>query len=670
MRMAPRVPDRIDYGIRRVMEKHSPAYVVIDRNYEILRFSGGDIARYLEPSPGAANLNLFRMVRKALRPALRAAVQKAEAGQEPVTIEKMAIKIDGKSRSVTLSVEPLAEGGAEAGLCVLVFQDVPVAVADANAAAEGVHPDLQVLEQELHTVKAQLQATIDDLETANEEMRSANEEYQSVNEELQSSNEELETAKEEMQSVNEELQTINAELSSKNETMSRLNSDLRNLLESTQIATLFLDENLRIKAFTAGMTELFHLRDSDRGRPITEIVTRLRHADLQRDVKKVLRDLSVVEREVQVPPDEATFIMRIRPYRTVDNVIDGVVITFVDITERKRYEEARAQLSAIIDSSQDAIIGHAFNGLVTSWNAGAERIFGYTADEAIGKPLAILLPEDQTDEVPQLLDKLKRGKGVAPFEINRIRKDGKQIPVSLTMSPVKDASGRPIAASTIARDITARRLAEDHKNLLIAELDHRVKNTLMIVTSLIAQTVKTTGSPEAFADNIEGRIQALSRVHHLLTQNNWDRADLGDVVMGELAPYAAEDKENIIVGGRDIVLTQKTTLALAMALHELATNAAKYGALSRHKGRVEVKWRVANTRAEPRLSLIWTESGGPRVKPPARRGFGSQLIERTLAYELQADVEQEFRPEGLRCRIEFALTDKTGFLPTGDHERT
>src|SRR3546814_356087 len=158
------------------------------------------------------------------------------------------------------------------------------------------------------------------LEGSNEELKSANEEYQSVNEEFQSTNEELETSKEEQQSVNEELQTVNAELNSKNEALGRANSDLLNLFESTQIATLFLDNDLRIKSFTPAMTDIFHLRDGDRGRPITEIVARLTYGDLKRDVKKVLRTLSVIEQEVRIPHDGATFIMRIRPYRTVDNV--------------------------------------------------------------------------------------------------------------------------------------------------------------------------------------------------------------------------------------------------------------------------------------------------------------------------------------------------------------
>jgi two-component system CheB/CheR fusion protein len=646
---------------------------VIDRQHDILRFSGGDVGRYLEPSPGTASLNLFSIVRKALRPAVRIAMQRAEKTAETITTENTIVKIEGRNRSVKLIVEPLADRrGAEASRWVVAFQETVAAATrkDAKKLASAPQADVQALEQELQTTKTQLRATIDELETSNEAMKSTNEEYQSVNEELQSSNEELETAKEEMQSVNEELQTINAEMIGKNEMLTRLNSDLKNLLESTQIATIFLDNELHIKNFTPAMTDLFHLRDSDRGRPITEIVTRMHYADLRRDVAKVLRTLAVIEHEVRLAEDETVFIMRIRPYRSVDNVIDGVVITFIDISERKRHEEAQARLAAIVESSQDAIISHAFDGAITSWNSGAEAIFGYTAAEAIGKPFSTLIPENQKDEVPQILDKLKRGERVDHFEIDRIGKDGKKIDVSLAVSPVKDTRGKVIAASTIARQFTERKAAEDHKNILMAELDHRVKNTLMVITSLIAQTAKSKDSPEKFAEMIEGRIQALSRVHNLLNQNDWDRAALRDVIVGELAPYRDGKEENIVIDGKaDVTLTPKATQTLAMALHELATNAGKYGALSTPAGKVAVSWSVANSRKDPRLSIDWIETGGPPVKPPTRRGFGSHLIERIVNYELQASVQRDFHAEGVRCKIEFPLTDKTGHVLAVKRER-
>lgn len=668
----PRDTNAVDAEVQRVMARHSPAYVVIDHDHDILRFSGGEVGRFLEPSPGTASLNLLGMVRKALRPAVRAALQRAHKTDETVTSEHPVIKIDGQRRSIRLIVEPLAdEHGVEGRRWVVAFQEAPIMATgkDARESAGTLHPDVQALEQELQTTKTQLRATIDELETSNEELKSANEEYQSVNEELQSSNEELETAKEEMQSVNEELQTINAEMSSKNETLTRLNSDLKNLLDSTQIATLFLDNTLRITYFTPAMTELFHLRDSDRGRPITDLVTRIHYTDLRRDVAKVQRTLAVIEHEVRIVDDEAVFLMRMRPYRTVDNVIDGVVITFLDITARKRHEEISARLAAIVEFSQDAIIGHNFDGTITSWNAGAETIFGYTAAEAIGQPFSILIPPDQSDDVPQILDKVKRGERVEHFEIDRVRKDGKQIDVSLTHSPVKDSSGRIVAASTIAREFTERKLAEEHRNLLVAELDHRIKNTLAIISSLVAQTAKSADSAEHFAQIITGRIQALGRVHNLLNAHRQGHAELYDMVAGELAAYSSGKEDRIRVAGKErICLTAKTAQTLSMAVHELCTNAAKYGALSTSTGQVEVKWRVTNSTHEPILSIEWIESGGPPVAPPTRRGFGSELIERLVQYELQAKVHRDFAIRGVRCTIDFPLTDETGFVLTAKRD--
>lgn len=657
---APRAADAIDADVRRVVEQYSPAYLVIDRNQEILRFSGGEVGRYLEPSAGAASLNLLAMVRKALRPAVRTAVLKAYRRGEPVTTENTGIRIDGRNRLIRLVVEPLVDdSGGDPGRWVLIFQEM--GHKDPKVPGTASHPDVQALEEELQTTKTQLRSTIDELESSNEEMKSANEEYQSVNEELQSSNEELETAKEEMQSINEELQTINAEMSSKNELLTRLNSDLRNLLDSTQIATVFLDSKLHIKYFTPPMTDLFHLRDSDRDRPITDLAARMQYTNLRRDVAKVLRELTVIEQEVRIEGNDMVFLMRIRPYRTIDNVIDGVVITFVDITATKRHQQISAQLAAIVESSQDAIIGLAFDGSITSWNAGAEAIFGYPSAEAIGQPFAVLVPQDQADEVPAMLDKLRGGERIEHFEIERVRKDGTRIDVSLTISPVRDANGKVIAASTIARDFTERKLAEDHREVLMAELDHRVKNILMVVSSLVSQTLKGAGSSSDFAQDIQGRLQALSRVHDLLNQHGQTHAELHQIVEGELSFYRNERKNRIAIeGAQPVLLTGNATQTVAMAVHELATNAAKYGALSTEKGQVRVSWSVANSADPARLRLKWMETGGPSVKPPEHQGFGSQLIENIVRYELQADVQREFRAGGVRCTIEFPLTEKTG----------
>jgi two-component system CheB/CheR fusion protein len=338
--------DAFDRSARRALEQYSPAYVVIDRGGTIIRFSGGAVGRYLEPSPGVANLGLFGILRRPLRRTVRGAVEKAIAGHTAVVEEGLSIGIEGDTHLITLIAQPISNGRPGQDRYLVAFHDAGLArgqtVRVAGPAA-AVTDDDETLAQELASARSQLMATIADLETANEELRSFNEEYQSTNEELQATNEELETAKEEMQSVNEELQTINTELIAKNEQLTRLNNDFQNLLESTQIATIFLDSKLNITRFTPAMTGLIHVREGDLGRPITEIASRLDYATLPADVAAVLAGRQTIERELRLPGDSATFLMRLRPYRTVEGTIDGVVITFVDMTARKRLQAAEEE---------------------------------------------------------------------------------------------------------------------------------------------------------------------------------------------------------------------------------------------------------------------------------------------------------------------------------------
>ena len=296
--------DALDRSARRALEPYSPAYVVIDRMLNIVRFSGGAVGRYLEPSPGAADLGLFNILRKPLRRTVRTAVQEAINGHKMVLRGGLEVVLEGHSHSLTLIVQPVADGRTDRERYLVAFHDGgitrfrPARARPSVVAGTDTSPDDdQDLAQELAATRSQLMATIGDLETANEELKSYNEEFQSANEELQATNEELETAKEEMQSVNEELQTINTELITKNELLTALNNDFQNLLDATRIATVFLDRNLHITRFTPPMTELFHLRQSDLLRPITDIASRLDYTDLPGDVGRVLDKQRTIERE-------------------------------------------------------------------------------------------------------------------------------------------------------------------------------------------------------------------------------------------------------------------------------------------------------------------------------------------------------------------------------------
>ena len=213
-------------------------------------------------------------------------------------------------------------------------------------------------------------------------------------------------------------------------------SDRKNLLESTQIATLFLDSALSVKTFTPAITDIFHLIETDYGRPITDIVTRLAYDGLERDVRKVLRTLSPIEHEQTLSDGSASYMMRILPYRTIDNVIGGVVITFVDITERKRNEEDLARLASVVATSHDAIIGMTLDGTITTWNAGARRMYGHSAEEAIGQSWSIVMPADRSGEIQAMVEGIKRSRAATTTDAERVARDGRRLHVASSVSPI------------------------------------------------------------------------------------------------------------------------------------------------------------------------------------------------------------------------------------------
>ncbi|MGH8192228.1 MAG: chemotaxis protein CheB [Rhodanobacteraceae bacterium] len=648
----------VDRAARRALEKYSPAFVVIDENHDIRRFAG-DTGRYLGPSSGAASLNLFALLHRGLRGVTRSVVKRAfvdgAAGSETATMPD-------RRRSLRVIAELLKDGDLGGKRCVVAFVELPHVSVPAQGHDDGA--GARALEQELESTRAQLQAVQEQHETLDEEMKSANEEYQSVNEELQSSNEELETSKEELQSVNEELQTVNAELQAKNTTLTALASDLQNLMESTQVATLFLDAELRIRSYTPATAELFHLRKGDSGRPITEISARVRYPELREDVAQVLRSLGVIERTLREDTAGTSYLLRMRPYRTVDDVIDGVVLTFVDISEREAAQVRKDRtLAGIVESSQDAIIGYGADGVIGTWNVAAERLFGYRSDQAVGKPLTSLVPIDVA--LPEASHKTKApppgqaGTTAAPAqsvqEVAGQRRDGRRIDVSVTNSPIRDANGNLLGGALIAHDNAERVQAQRHRELLLGELNHRVKNTLAGVQAIAQQTLTHASSLEDFGETFMARLLALSATHNLLAREIWGGAQLRELILAELAPFQGNGGSRVEISGDAVRLAPKQAVALSMAVHELATNAVKYGALSTPDGRVAVGWETRDHGDTAWLHLNWTERNGPPVTEPTRRGFGSRLIIDGLALELDGEVQLQFERAGVICRAALPL---------------
>ncbi len=326
--------------------------------------------------------------------------------------------------------------------------------------------------------------------------------------------------------------------------------------------------------------------------------------------------------------------------------------TGTDITERKRMEAALrdseqrlSRLAAIVESSDDIIIGTTLDGTITSWNRGAERILGWTASEAIGHPITIIIPLDRHQEEQEILARIRRGEHVDHFETVRQSMHGAPIVVSLTVSPIRNADGGIVGASKIARDITEQKQAQEQIAALAREAEHRAKNLLANVQAIVK--LSRAATPDDLKRAIAGRIQALANVHSLFVDTRWIGAELSEIAAHELAPYSTTGEGRVRIEGPRVLLEPNAAQAIAVALHELATNAAKYGALSSADGRVDLAWRHA---ADGRLDLHWTESGGPAVRAPTRQGFGTRIVKQMTA-QLKGEARFDWRPEGLCCDI-------------------
>jgi PAS domain S-box-containing protein len=332
---------------------------------------------------------------------------------------------------------------------------------------------------------------------------------------------------------------------------------------------------------------------------------------------------------------------------------DGTVIEVNrDVTEQRRIEaelynrdvELR-RLASIVQSSDDAIVSKNLDGIITSWNKGAERVFGHTAEEAIGQPITIVIPKDRHSEESEILARIRRGEPTDHFETVRQRKDGSLITVSLTISPVKNAEGKIVGASKIARDITEQKRSQEQIATLAREAEHRSKNLLAVVQASV--NLSQSDTSEGLKRAIEGRIQALANVHSLFVDTRWIGAELSTIARQELAPYSEKTKTQVRIEGPQVLLEPNAAQTVAVILHELATNAAKYGALSAAKGQVDLKW---SHEADGCLHLRWAETGGPAVQKPTRKGFGGRVTEQLIA-QLKGKTRFDWRAEGLVCEI-------------------
>lgn len=642
----------VDVAQRALLDRFAPASVLIERDGQVI-WVHGSTGDFLEPPQGAPTLNILAMARHGLRAKLRSALQQAAQEQRSVDFH-VRVRHNHKDQPVAVSVTPVAMPSDT--LLLVSFRAVSEIAAPPES--EGNLITQHAFEDQLLSVRAELQETIQQLEALNEELKLANEEVTSMNEELQSTNEELETSKEELQSFNEELQTVNSQLHHKNQELAETTDTLNNLLAGSEIATVFLDRDFCIRWFSPSSKELLNLVESDIGRPVTDFAWKVDDPDLLRDAEAVLENLSGIDAEVRSNGGD-WYLRRALPYRTQDDRIAGVVITFVNITDTKlakdAINEARIYAEAIIDTVRNPVLVLDGDLRVNSVNPAFCEAFNCPADECRNYLLHEL--DHGAWDIPELRRLLRKvlsqSKSFDGYEIDHVFPRRGRRHMLLNARKLVQGGGHAELILLAIEDVTERHETEALRHTLINELSHRVKNTLAIVQSISSQTLRQSETLTEFKLAFEGRLYALARVHDLLVSENWTGARLGELVRRTMEPHGLKDR--IHIAGPSFNVTPEAGVAMAMVLNELATNAVKYGALSGENGHLEVSWHVAAKADGPWVVLEWTESGGPPVTAPARRGFGSTLIERSIGHQLGGNAALSFRAGGLHCDLSFPL---------------
>jgi len=636
----------VDAMTRRVMEKYAPPHVVVNPQNEIVR-SSSRTGKYLELAEGAPSAKITDLAKRGLRSAVRSALDLARQRNKRVIKRDVPLVVEDDSVVlINISADPLNSSEV-----LLVFNDVAGQrlegeEAESEVEDERVEDRIKLVEDELHETRSRLHAAVEELETSNEELKSSNEEMMSMNEELQS--------------TNEELATVNEELKNKVDQLARANSDLQNFIESTQVPTIFLDRKMRIRTFTPATKALFRFQDQDRGRLFSDVTSRMDHRQLEELAQRVLETGNPIEQELTIDEGNECYVLRILPYRDLNEIIDGVILVFSDVTNVRQTQAdlarnqdiARQRSHEIEKLYKTAPVGMAMvdrNRRFLKINQHFAALTGETIESHIGRKLDDILPTLSERMDRPIVEIFEQGRELTNLEVTvRVNGEGSQ-DFLIDLYPYEE-EGRVTAVGIILKDVTEHRRLEKKLLLLMDELQHRVKNTLATVVSIVNQTAASEADPQKISENLKSRIGALAATHGLLTAQNWQGASLRGMLDAELRPFASSDR--IALSGPDVALPPKHALTLTLTLHELATNAAKYGALAHRSGRLSVTWSVNEDASQRRVILDWVESGVPGANTKeVKESFGTRLIKNAVVHDLHGQCRHELGADGLTCEI-------------------
>ncbi len=647
---AARVEDaRLEMSIpaaRALLSRHAPPFLLIGQGDEV-QLVGPGAERYVKVATGRASLGLRRLILPALEPAVRRLLTGLAMG--PGDYRQIEIADPGPDlpSRLLLAAERLPDGTR-----LVTFQTglSGSAVPEAGAEARIVIDEAYVgqLEDELEDARQTIRTTIEELETSNEELKSSNEEMMSMNEELQSANEELSTTNEELQNKLRELNEVNA--------------DLANFTESTQIATVFLDDHFRLRNFTPEAVAYFRFVEQDRGRALEDIGSRLDMHAVMECCRRVAQTGLSEEQEFTTLDGKTEVSMRFAPYRSDGLGAGGVVFSIFDITTVARYakelekatEAARTRLEEVEELYRVSPIAMALIDSDLRYirvNPHLAAIHGISVEDHIGRTVSEILPELGSVVTEPIREVLRTGKPLLRQILRGHVQANPDVPRiwEIDWYPVRQ-EGRVGAVGMNVRDVTSHMDLQADLRRIMRELQHRVKNMLSNVIALVNRARREKGDPKQILETLDQRIRALAHTHNLLTAENWSSTAIRDVLTPELLQIYGP--ERVILRGPQLRLNARGTLAVGMAVHELATNAAKYGAFSSPSGQVHVRWSRLDEGDGERLILRWQESGGPPVSKPERAGFGTQLIQSLIAGTMGGQVSMSWEPQGLEAVLD------------------